>query len=301
MGARRKARAATALALFACAGCATHASRQAAFELDGEASVFLRGIVSSEHSEIRAAVSPDGNTVLWGSTNRPGGAGGWDIWMSRRAGSDWSAPVVVPFDSAQNDFDPAFAADGRTVWFFSNRAGGFGGDDIWSVAFDPQGATFGTPVNAGGAINSAGDEWAPAPLPDGRGLLFATNGRGGAGRHDLFTSVQRDGAWQPAQPLAGDVNGAGDDFDATFVDGGRALVFARSDDVENAPIALWSAVREGVRYVHPQRLDARVNVDGGWILGPSEDPAHPGTLLFSGVRAGGQGLADIHSIHYRSH
>jgi hypothetical protein len=299
MAARRTLRVAAALALLTCAGCATRVSRDVAFELDGDASVFLPGIVSSGYSEIRAAVSPDGSTVLWGSTNRPGGAGGWDIWMSRREASNWSAPVAVSFDSAQNDFDPAFAPDGRTVWFFSNRAGGLGGDDIWSVSFDPRSATFGTPLDAGGAINSAGDEWAPTPSPDGRRLLFATNGRGGAGRHDLFTSAWQGGAWQPAHPLAGDVNGAGDDFDAAFVDGGRMLVFARSDDVENAPIALWSAVREGARYVHPQRLDARINVDGGWILGPTDDPAHRGTLLFSGARAGGQGLADIHSIHYR--
>ena len=299
MAAHRTLRAAAALALLACAGCATQQAREVAFEPDGDASVFLPGIVSSGYSEIRAAVSPDGDTVLWGSTNRPGGAGGWDIWMSRREGSNWSTPVAVSFDSAQNDFDPAFAPDGRTVWFFSNRAGGLGGDDIWSVSFDPRSATFGAPVNAGAAINSSGDEWAPTPSPGGRALLFATNGRGGAGRHDLFTSAWQGGAWQPAQPLAGDVNGAGDDFDAAFVDGGRVLVFARSDDVENAPIALWSAVREGARYVRPQRLDARVNVDGGWILGPTDDLAHPGTLLFSGVRAGGQGLADIHSIHYR--
>lgn len=299
MSARRVQRAAAALALVACAGCATQASHELAFYLDGDASVVLGGVVSSQYSEIRAAVSPDGATMLWGSTNRPGGAGGWDIWMSRRQGPDWSAPVAVSFDSPQNDFDPAFAPDGRTVWFFSNRPGGFGGDDIWSVPFDPHGATFGTPLNAGAAINSPGDEWAPAPSPDGRQLLFATNGRGGAGRHDLFTSAWRDGAWQPARALAGEVNGTGDDFDATFVDGGRALVFARSDDVDNAPIALWSAVREGGRYMHPRRLDARVNVDGGWTLGPAEDPAHPGTLLFSGVREGGQGLADIHSIHYR--
>jgi hypothetical protein len=129
--------------------------------------------------------------------------------------------------------------------------------------------------------------------------LFATYGRGGAVRDDLFTSTCRVGAWQAAVPLAGEVNGPGDDFDAAWLDGGRVLVFARSDDVENAPIALWSAVRDGDRYVHAQRLDARVDVDGGWILGPSVDPAHPGILLFSGERAGGQGRADIHSIHYR--
>ncbi|MGN6518030.1 MAG: TolB family protein [Dokdonella sp.] len=283
------------------AACATKPPHEAGarVELDGDASVFLPGVVSSEYSEIRAALSPDGNTVLWGSTNRPGGAGGWDVWMSRRNDGSWSAPVAAAFDTPANEFDPAFAADGRTVYFFSNRVGGYGGDDLWQAAFDPASATFGAPVNLGAGVNSAGDEWAPSPSADGRSLLFSTNGRGGAGRHDLFTSAWRDGAWQAAVPIAGEVNGAGDDFDAAWLDGGRVLVFARSDDVDDAPIALWSAVRDGDRYVHAQPLDARVNVDGGWILGPSIDPAHQGVLLFSGERPGGQGRTDIHSIHYR--
>lgn len=289
------------LAAVALCGCAAQPRRESAFVLEGDAQVFLPGVVSSQYSEIRAATSPDGATVLWGSTNRPGGAGGWDIWITRRSRDRWSAPALVAFDTSANEFDPAFGADGRSVFFFSNRAGGFGGDDIWQASFDSASGEFGTPTNLGAGVNSAGDEWAPAPSADGASLLFATNGRGGAGRHDLFVSRWRDGAWQKAGPLPGEVNSTADDFDATFVDGGRVLVFARSDDVENAPIALWSALREGDRYLHAQRLDARVNVDGGWILGPSDDRAHPGMLLFSGVRAGGQGLADIHAIHYRAH
>ena len=218
--------------------------------------------------------------------------------MTRRDGDAWSVPAPVSFDSAANEFDPAFSADGRVVYFFSNRAGGFGGDDIYATDFDPATGAFGAPLNLGAAINSAGDEWAPTPSPDGKSLLFATNGRGGAGRHDLFTSTLRDGAWQPAQPLAGEVNTAGDDFDAAFLDAGRVLVFARSDDVDNGPISLWVALREGERYMRPRKLDARVNVDGGAILGPSADPAHPHTLLFSGHRDGGLGRADIYAIEY---
>lgn len=281
--------------------CAAPVARDAGFDLVGESSVFLPGVVSSPYSEIRAALSPDGRTALWGSTDRPGGAGGWDIWMSRRDGGGWSEPVAVAFDTAANEFDPAFGADGRAVYFFSNRAGGYGGDDLWQVAFDPAAAAFGTPANLGAGLNSAGDEWAPSPSADGRTLLFASDGRGGAGRHDLFVSALRDGAWQPAVPLAGEANGPGDDFDAAWLDGGRVLLFARSDDVDRAPIALWSAVREGGRYTNVRRLDARVNVEGGWILGPSTDPSRPGTLLFSGERNGGRGRADIHLIHYRMH
>jgi hypothetical protein len=292
---------ALSIAMASLAGCATdRPTRVKGFELVGESSVFLPGVVSSPYSEIRASVSPDGANVLWGSTDRPGGAGGWDIWISRRDGERWSAPAAVSFNSPHNEFDPAFSADGTTVFFFSNRPGGFGGDDLWQAAFDPRSGSFGEAHNLGPALNSAGDEWAPTPSADGSLLLFASDGRGGAGRHDLFTSAWRGGAWQAAEPLAGEVNGAGDDFDAAFIDDGRVLVFARSDDAgAEQPIALWVATRELGRYVDARRLDARVNVEGGWILGPALDPANPGVLLFSGLRAGGEGAADIHAIRYR--
>ncbi|HEX7768449.1 MAG TPA: hypothetical protein VF422_00310 [Dokdonella sp.] len=292
---------ATALILAGLLGaCASNAPVPApGFDPVGEATLFLPGIVSSAYSEIRASVSPDGCCVLWGSTDRPGGAGGWDIWMSRRTEHGWSPPVAVAFNTPHNEFDPAFSGDGRIVYFFSNRPGGFGGDDLWQVAFDPATGASGEARNLGAALNSAGDEWAPTPSPDGRLLLFASDGRGGAGRHDLFTSRWNDGAWQPAEPLAGEVNGAGDDFDAAFIDGGRALVFARSRDVDTQPIELWVATRVDDRYVDAHALDARVNVEGGWILAPAEDPTRPGVLLFSGVRAGGPGAADIHEIRFR--
>ena len=268
------------------------------FQLVGDAALFLPGIVSTGYSEIRASVSPDGCCVLWGSTDRPGGAGGWDIWISRRTKDGWSAPSAVAFDTRDNEFDPAFGADGRTVYFFSNRPGGYGGDDLWQVAFDPATGAFGEARNLGPALNSAGDEWAPTASADGSELLFATDGRGGAGGHDLFTSRWRDGAWQTAEPLAGEVNGAGDDFDAAFIDGGRVLVFARSQDVDAQPIALWTATRVDGRYVDARALDQRVNVEGGWILAPAQDPTRPGVLLFSGLREGGPGAADIHEIHF---
>ncbi|MEP7042498.1 MAG: hypothetical protein ABI843_05520 [Dokdonella sp.] len=275
-------------------------ARAAGVVFEGEASLYLPDIVSTPYSEVRVAVSPDGATVLWGSTDRPGGPGGWDIWMIRRDTGGWSAPSAVSFDTPDKEFDPAFSADGERVYFFSNRAGGFGGDDIWSVPFDPASARFGVASNLGAAVNSAGDEWAPTESPDGRQLLFATNGRGGRGRHDLFVSTLRKGVWQAARPLGGEVNSAEDDFDAAFIAGGRAIVFARSTDVDKAPIALWSAVRQGDRYVRATRLDDRINVADGWVLGPSIDPSRPDILLFSGLRAGSQrGKADIHAIRYR--
>ena len=65
----------------------------------GPAEVFARGRVSSEFSEVKAALSPDGTRVLWGSTNRPGGPDGWDLWESRKEGAAWSATSAAPFCS----------------------------------------------------------------------------------------------------------------------------------------------------------------------------------------------------------
>ena len=71
---------------------------------------------------------------------RPG-AGGWDIYESQRSGDGWSAPRAVSFDSSANDFDPSFAPDGSGVYFFSNRDGGFGKDDIYFAPFDARTGT----------------------------------------------------------------------------------------------------------------------------------------------------------------
>jgi TolB protein len=287
-----------AILLAALVLASTSATAGQRLQATGEATLFMPDIVSTPYSEVRLAISPDGRTLLWGSTDRPGGPGGWDIWMVRREGPGWSKPEPVPFDTPAHEFDPAFDHDGRYVYFFSNRPGGFGGDDIYRVSFDAKTARFGKAGNLGASINTTGDEWAPSPSPDGKHLLFASNGYACATRHDLFVATLRDnGTWR-TRPLPGEVNSAEDEFDAAFVPGG--IVFARSTDVDKAPIALWFApTSSDDGYGTPVRLDNRINVDGGWTLGPSTDPRHPGILLFSGQRTPNRGKSDIYAIPVR--
>jgi TolB protein len=257
----------------------------------------LPGVVSSPFSEIRLATSPDGRTQLWGSSNRPGGPGHWDVWMTRRNAHGWSAPEPVPFDSDSNDFDPAYSPDGRWVYFFSNRAGGLGGDDLWRAPVTPGG--FGAAENLGPSVNSAGDEWAPAPSPDGRRLLFASDGRGGAGRHDLFVAAARGSGWDAAVPLAGAINTAADEFDATFLSDGTSIVFSRSPNVQEQPTLLWFSPRTDAGYGAGTVLSDSVNVAGGYTMGPSIARGQPDELFFSGHRPGGQGRMDLYRVRYR--
>ncbi|MEZ5500542.1 MAG: hypothetical protein R3E77_14085 [Steroidobacteraceae bacterium] len=268
-------------------------------ELQGEAALVLPGVVSSSYSEVRLAISPDGRSAAWGSTNRPGGRGGWDIWLSsKRRDGTWSTPTVAPFCSAANDFDPAFSPDGRALYFFSNRAGGFGGDDIYRVSFD--GTRWGNPVNLGPNVNSSGDEWAPVVSPDGQRLLFASNGRGGRGRHDLFTARLQNDGFTLAVPVPGIVNTTADEFDGTWLADGRTIVFARAPNLEKDQINLYVAYESSGSYAAEGKLSLSVNTASTDTLGPAIDPSRPLRLLFSGSRSEkSTGQMDIFEIDYR--
>ena len=202
-----------------------------------------------------------------------------------RAGSTsiWGPAKAVSFDSKENDFDPAFAPDGLGVYFFSNRKGGLGGDDIYFVSLDPKTGSYGTAVNLGPEINSPKDEWAPAVSPDGATLLFATDGRGGRGHHDLFVAEREGPRWVRARNLA-ELNTEKEDLDATFLPDGHSIVLT-SGDLEGT-VALYFAPFVDGRYGSPQRLGADVNLPDVSSFGPSVCAAEPGVLYFNSRRAG---------------
>ncbi|MBL9148207.1 MAG: PD40 domain-containing protein [Phycisphaerae bacterium] len=120
--------------------------------------------------------SPDG-TVLVFVQRRPDANA--DLVVRRWRPSGWSEPVALAsVNTDADELGPEFAADGRTIWFVSNREGGIGGYDLWCAPYLGEGDAidaWGSPVNAGAAINSAFDEYGPALTPDGKTLYFASD------------------------------------------------------------------------------------------------------------------------------
>lgn len=273
------------------------ASPSRVLQIVGPAERFAPGVASTQYDEIRLTLSPDGKTALWFSRNRPGGPGGYDIWVSRNDGQRWRPAKPVSFNTPGRDFDPAFSADGRAVYFCSDRAGGQGGDDLYRVSVGSDGR-FGEPVNLGPAVNSAADEFAPMLSPDAATLLFSSDRAGGAGGHDLYVAAMVRGEAQPARPLPGDLNTSAQEFDATFLGDARTVVFARALDFGSAPVRQFIAYERGGRYDAGHALPSPLNETSGDSYGAMLDGSQPGTLTYSARRADGAGL-DLYRIRYR--
>ncbi len=130
-------------------------------------------------------ISPDGDTLYF-SSDRPGGLGRTDLWLSRRMNGAWMAPEnlgpTVNTDAGESE--PSISADGKLLYFSSDRPGGMGSSDIW-VAHWVDG-DWNVPRNLGPALNSPGADREPEVSKDGRWLFFTGIRSGGVGLSDLW-------------------------------------------------------------------------------------------------------------------
>ncbi len=246
------------------------------------------GVVSSRADELRATLSADGRRIIWAS-NRDGGAGGWDLWQATLQDTRWVDARPLPLNSGADEVDPFLSADGRWLYFASNRKGGRGGFDLYRAPLQADGG-FGTPQPLGTAVNGRHDERSPALADDGR-LLLASNRDGGAGGWDLWVAAAAGGDFAAPVPLAG-INGPGDELDGSWLGGGRAVVFSRASGPDHAQ--LWvSQCRQG-RWGDPALLPLSFNHPDGDARAALADASKPGELVLSGrarsPRAGGLDL-----------
>ena len=88
--------------------------------------------INTDSNEGAQALSADGHWMFFASCNRPDSKGSCDIYFSRRTIEGWSKPINIgiPVNSPYGETQPSFSADGKTLYFISNRPGGIGKNDI---------------------------------------------------------------------------------------------------------------------------------------------------------------------------
>ncbi len=178
-----------------------------------------------------AAFSPDGKIMVFakGNTGKRKGGEDVDLYLARFRNGVWSEPQVITgsVNSPKSwDSTPAFGPDGRTLYFSSNRDGGYGGTDVYAAQMDSRGR-FSRIRNLGPEINTAGNEMFPYVAEDAK-LYFASDAHPGFGGLDLFV-VKRLSGKTTIENLSEPVNSTGDDFGVFLVRPDRGFFTSNRD------------------------------------------------------------------------
>jgi outer membrane protein OmpA-like peptidoglycan-associated protein/tetratricopeptide (TPR) repeat protein len=184
-------------------------------------------INTAQYNEGAQSVSQDGKYLFFTGCNRPDGMGRCDIYIAQKKGDDWGKPfdLSAPVNTSGWESQPSISADGRTLYFVSNRSGGYGGYDIWKSTLTDKG--WGQPENLGPNINTSYNEQSPFIHPDDSTLYFSSNGWPGLGNKDLFVSrLGKDGKWQKPENLGYPINSNGDENGLTLTASGNYAFFA---------------------------------------------------------------------------
>jgi WD40 repeat protein len=215
--------------------------------------VNLGPLVNSTAREQGATLSPDGRSLYFQS-NRPGGVGDNDLWVSHRGchACPWEAPVNLGpvVNSSLNDGGPSLSDDGLLLFFSSARAGGQGLNDIYmSRRTDPQDdLSWGPPVPLGPDVNTPARETGPEYVGTrGGGLATLYFVRGPALAQDIYSVlVTRDGETRGPAVLSELSDPTANEIDLTVRKNGREVILG-SDRGTPGNVDLWVATRRSVQ------------------------------------------------------
>ncbi len=171
-----------------------------------------------------AGLSPDGQQmmVFIGST---GGIG--NLYTTSRQGKEWDNPVNLgtSINSRFLESTASISPDGKTIYFASNRPGGYGGFDLYTSKKDSKGV-WSKPENLGPRINTKFDEDAPFIHPDQKTLFFTSSGHTSIGGKDIFKTVLNDNQWSKPYNMGFPINTTANDNYFTLTADGRTAYFS---------------------------------------------------------------------------
>jgi OmpA-OmpF porin, OOP family len=169
--------------------------------------------INTRLNEGTCTISADGRRIILTSCSGRDGIGSCDLYESQKIGNEWTEPKNLGpnVNGPSWESQPSLSADGRTLYFVSDRRAGLGRRDIWISKQDDQGR-WTKAVNAGKPINSQFDEMSPFIHVNNRTLYYATNGLPGFGGYDIFYVEKDSAGWTEPRNIGAPINNHEDQF-----------------------------------------------------------------------------------------
>jgi outer membrane protein OmpA-like peptidoglycan-associated protein len=196
---------------------------------------------NSQFNEGGASITADNNEMFL-TICQPGkdGYNNCDLYHTKKSYGVWG-PIrsLGPGINNPNTWESqvSVSPDGQTMYFASDRPGGFGGTDIYKCQRQSDG-TWGAPENLGPSINTDKDEKSPFIHSDSQTLYFASNGHITIGGFDLFLSRFRDGKWEEPLNLGYPINSEKDEV-GLFVSLDGRKGFFNSNKLKRIGVGGW--------------------------------------------------------------
>jgi Tol biopolymer transport system component len=279
------------------------ASDNAAFT-DWTAPTNFGSTINSAFNDQHPAITPDGLSLYFVS-DRPGGSGGFDLWVAERVSTDspWETPqnLGAIVNSAATEFAPNFSSDGHYLFFGSDRPGGCGSRDLWVSHRKHKKDNFGweTPVNLGCVINAGTFDDGPTYFEDpatGKVTLFFTslNRPDGQGDFDIYSSdLNADGSFSPPANVA-ELNSPYRDTRTAIRKDGLEMFFASNRPGGLGVIDLWVATRASTTEPWGVPVNLGPVVNSSFNDGAPAISRDGRSLYFYSDRPGGSGLNDLY-------
>ena len=247
--------------------------------------------VNSSARDRGPSISTDSLTLYFAS-ERPGGHGNQDIWITTQQTSEripegyWGTPINPgpPINTPSLDAHPSSSLDGLTLFFASGRPGGYGLGDLWMSTRTTTSEPWSEAVNLGPTVNSSSGDNGPSISADGLELFFHSNRSGGHGQEDIWVTTRptTSDPWVEPVPLGPGLNSPYTDAHPDVSADGLILFFRSQKPGTYGSDDIW--------------FSKRATVKDDWDI-----PVHPGPPVNTTASDSGPNIsADGSILHFHS-
>lgn len=169
-------------------------------------------------------IGPPVNTDIHDATNNlsPSGEklfiniddlGQGDIYECDLVNLEWSKPSRMkdPINTKFHESSATISKGLDTLYFISERPGGYGKKDIYMAKKDPKSDKWVSLTNVGPTLNTEYDEEGVFLLPDGKTMYFSSERHGSMGGFDIFKTTMVNGEWTKPENIGYPINTSDDD------------------------------------------------------------------------------------------